>query len=357
MSRILEKQLRYDIDRLRADFRLMSELVHLGLTEAVEALREADRAKAYEVILRDSRIDSLESTIDQHCLEFMVKHTPVASNLRFVYSAAKISFELERVGDYAETIARQAIELSYSPRHSVTDLILEMSKVSLRMFYQAVQAFLESDVESANETMTLDPLVDDYERKIYETLSGENIRGSQQARRFHSLLTVANRLERVADQACNICEEVVYMTTGEVIKHHHDKEFRVLFLCVQNACRSQMAEAIGKKLTKSGRIHYFSAGGEPAKQMDAMMVEFMGKRGYDLRGQWTKSLKELPALDHFNVLVTLCHEACVNLPKIPFKTVALHWDVEEPSGKEEDYEKIHHYLETHIRDLMSALDQ
>lgn len=342
------------MERLRADFRLMSELVHIALTEAMESLSTQDRKKAYAVVLRDSQIDNLESSIDQHCLEFLAKHAPAASHLRFVFSAARICVELERVGDYAETIARQAIELSYGPRHPATDLLLEMSKIVLKMVFQSSQAFLESNVESANQTMDLDRQVDAFERQIYEKLTSENIQTSAQAKQTYSLLTIANRLERVADQTCNICEGVVYMATGEVLKHHHEKEYDVLFICVGNSCRSQMAEAIAKRLTVEARFHFSSAGSDPKTEMDSDMVRFLGEKGYDLSGQKPKGLNAILPLNSYDVLVTLCDEACAMLPRIPFKTVALHWGIEDPL-KTMDFEKTYQILEAHIRDLINAL--
>ncbi len=354
MNRILEKQIRYDTDRLRADFRLMSDLVHLGLTESIESLIEGDRKKAYGVVLRDSRIDNLESSIDHQCLEFLAKHSPAAAHLRFVYSAARISVELERVGDYAETIARQAIELSYGSVHPAVGLLQEMSRISLRMFIQGCQAFLESDVSLANETMDLDKEVDAFERRIYEKLTSENIQTPSQAKQIYSLLTIANRLERVADQSCNVCEEVVYMATGEVLRHHHEKQHKILLVCVGNACRSQMAEAIGNRLAEKGNFFFASAGSNPSTHLDEGMVHFMKGMGYDLAGHKPKGINVVLPLESYDVLVTLCDEACMNFPRIPFKTVLLNWSIEDPSRNQE-YEKIYQALEAHLRELINAL--
>ncbi|MBI4404968.1 MAG: phosphate signaling complex protein PhoU [Deltaproteobacteria bacterium] len=358
MNRILEKQLHYDMDRLRADFRLMSELVFLGLSDAVEALKEGDRKKAYEVILRDSRIDSLESSIDRQCLEFLVKHVPAAAHLRFVYAAAKMVSEVERVGDYAEGIARQAIDLSYSQKHPALGAIVEMADTAFHMFSRSTQAFLDSDMDLAVETVELDRQVDSFEEEIYKRLTSENIEDSAHAKKIYSLLHIANRIERVADQSCNICEEVVYMMTGEMLKHHHEKEIRILFVCEDNACISQMAEVIANQLG-AGRFAFDSAGIAAKPEWDDQCIKPLGQKGFTAEGHKPKKLDEVMPLDRYDVVVTIGDENRLRLPRLPFKTVALHWNIENPSSKQEADEKLFEQaianLETHIKDLLNAL--
>src|SRR5512139_2037252 len=107
----LEESLERDIERIRQKIREMSALAERALRDCVETLKDGDRQRAYAVILRDQYIDELEKEIDRLCLEFLVRQQPVASLLRFAYGTIKVNLELERVGDYAESIARQVIKL------------------------------------------------------------------------------------------------------------------------------------------------------------------------------------------------------------------------------------------------------
>src|SRR5512137_1354555 len=111
----LEESLERDVDRIRHQIREMSSLAERALRDCVQTLRDGDRQTAYAVILRDQYIDEKEKEIDRLCLEFLVRQQPVAGALRFAYSAIKINLELERVGDYAESIARQFLKLSELP--------------------------------------------------------------------------------------------------------------------------------------------------------------------------------------------------------------------------------------------------
>ena len=115
MASYYETSLQRDIERIHAKLAEMAHLAGRALDGALRAFIECDRQVAYAVILRDRRIDELERELDRLCLEFLVRQQPAAKHLRFVYSTIKINLELERVGDYAESIARQIIKLSAIP--------------------------------------------------------------------------------------------------------------------------------------------------------------------------------------------------------------------------------------------------
>ena len=115
MATRLEESLERDIDRIRQQVLEMSALAERALRDCVEALTDGNRQRAYAVILRDQYIDEKEKEIDRLCLEFLVRQQPVGVHLRLAYSTIKINLELERVGDYAESIARQLLRLSSLP--------------------------------------------------------------------------------------------------------------------------------------------------------------------------------------------------------------------------------------------------
>lgn len=115
MSTRLEESLEQDIQKIRDEVRAMSAIAEQSLRDCARAFVENDRQLAYAVILRDQHIDEKEKAIDQLCLRFLVRQQPAGSHLRLAYSTIKINLELERVGDYAESVARQVVKLDKFP--------------------------------------------------------------------------------------------------------------------------------------------------------------------------------------------------------------------------------------------------
>ena len=145
MSSHYETSLKRDIDRIREKLQEMGHLAELALDGALRAFVECDPQRAYTVILRDRRIDELEREIDRLCLEFLVRQQPAARHLRFAYSTIKINLELERVGDYAESIARQAIKLSNldlsAPVEAMEQIALKCISMALASTYSRMKSW------------------------------------------------------------------------------------------------------------------------------------------------------------------------------------------------------------------------
>src|SRR5437870_7854830 len=138
-----EESLQRDIDRIRSKVTHVGELGERALRDCVKALKEHNRQLAYAVILRDQYIDELEKEVDRLCLEFLVRQQPVALHLRFAYATIKINLEPERVGDYAESIARQVLKISSIEPQPSYDKFVAIANLSIPMLQQAVQAFVE----------------------------------------------------------------------------------------------------------------------------------------------------------------------------------------------------------------------
>src|SRR5262245_32576141 len=162
MTTHLEEALERDIERIRANVREMAGLAERALKDGVKALVEKDRQLAYAVILRDSYVDEKEKEIDRLCLEFLIRQTPVAGTLRFVYSTIRINLELERVGDYAEAIARQVLKVYSQPgvAQIPTEGILELASLAIPALHDATDAFFRQDPELARKTIAVEPTVD-----------------------------------------------------------------------------------------------------------------------------------------------------------------------------------------------------
>src|SRR5207249_4692672 len=148
-----EETLQRDIKAIQAKVTKMAQLDERALRDSLKALVERNRQLAYAVILRDQYIDELEKEIDRLCLEFLVRQQPVALHLRFAYATIKINLELERVGDYAESIARQILKISSMNITFATERFVEIADLSVPMLRNAVLAFVTQDADLARDTM------------------------------------------------------------------------------------------------------------------------------------------------------------------------------------------------------------
>jgi phosphate transport system protein len=355
-----EEHLQRDIELIRSRIRAMAQLADRALRDSLRALVEENLTLAYSVILRDQYIDESEKEIDRLCLEFLVRQQPVAGHLRMAYATIKINLELERIGDYAESIARQVLKVSaLHDKLPIADF-QALADVSLPMLRNAVKAFVEQDARLARESMDEEDKADMLRAKLDAGLLQLFQSGAIPVTALNPLQTIARRFERVADQAKNICEETLYMCTGEYMKHRKAEVLRVLFVDENNSCRSQMAEGIANALNAEGFV--FSSAGLEARALDWRTVEFLKEKGIDISRHVPKAVGQIPHLDHYQVIIALAKDAKKIFPPTPTKTVGLDWTVEDPSrlsGSLADvraaYEQTFQYISTHVRELVQAL--
>jgi protein-tyrosine-phosphatase len=177
---------------------------------------------------------------------------------------------------------------------------------------------------------------------------------------YTPLGTIARRFERVTDQSKNICEEILYMCTGEFLKHKGADAFRVLFVDADNACLSQMAEALGRSLNLP-RIVFTSAGLAPT-EVAPEMVRFLSDKGLAVGPGTTQALDQVQDREHYQVMVALAESCRKAFPPRPTKTVCLVWPLADPrtvSGSAAQvhaaFEEAYRFLDRHIRDLVEAL--
>ena len=354
-----EESMQRDIDRLRSKVAEMAGLADVALTAVLRAVVKRDRQLAYAVILRDRRIDELEKEIDRLCLEFIVRQQPVAKHLRFAYIAIKINQEIERIGDYAESIAKQVLKLSAIDFELPVARFEEIAGLAIPMLRDAARAFITENAELAQKTM----LVEDEVDGLKSTINAELFQLVQENKlpmtALTPLMTIARRFERVSDQAKNICEEVIYMSTGEYSKHAGGDVWRMVFLDNDNSCASQMAEAIGNTL---GRPQFvFASAGLAAGKIDPGTAEFLQGKGIDISRASARSLEQSPNLEFAQVLVALTKESKRGLPPHT-KAVCLDWSLDDPSkvqGSPEEkraaYEQAYRFLHMHIAELCDAV--
>jgi phosphate transport system protein len=360
MATHYEESLQRDLDRIRGKVTEMTGLCERALKDCLQALRERNRQLAYTVILRDRRIDELEKEIDRLCLEFLVRQQPVAGLLRFAYGTIRINLELERVGDYAESIARQSLKLMALDLKIPIERFEEIGHLSIPMLRDAIQAFVKQDAELARTTIEIEESVDVLKSKLNKDMVALFRESKIPFEALNPLMMITRRLERVSDQARNICMEVLYMCTGEYTRHQGTEVFRLLFVDEHNACRSQLAEAIANSLNQPKFI-FSSAGLEP-RPIDPATLAFMKEKGLDVSHLASKGIHQIPNLDHYHVIVALAKEVQKAFPPRPRKVVYLDWSINDPSKAQGTpaeihaaYEEADRFLREHIQDLVEAV--
>jgi phosphate transport system protein len=360
MTTHYEASMQRDISFIRQKVSEMAGLAQVALKRSLDALLNHNRQEAYSVILRDQRIDELEKEIDRLCLEFIVRQQPVAGPLRFAYVTIKINQELERIGDYSESIARQVLKLSQMEYKFPKERYVEIATLSIAMLADAVKAFLTQDAELASRTMETEETVDQLRNAINKEILLLREANLVPMESFSPLTTIARRFERVSDQAKNICEEVLYMVTGEYMKHRGVDVYRILFVDQHNSCRSQMAEAIANGLGHA-KLVFNSAGLEP-RPLHPATIQFLQSKGLDISRQQPKQISQVPNLEYYTVAVALAKDAKKLFNAVPAKAVKLDWLVEDPSetqGTPEEiqaaFERTYAYLEAQIKDLADAI--
>ena len=288
----LEVSLQRDIDQIVHKVKDMAALAEEALNRSMRSLSELNRQLAYSVILRDQRIDELEKELDRLCLEFIVRQQPVAKALRFVYAVIKINAALERVGDYAESIARQTLVLCSLDAKIPYQRFEEIATKAVPMLAVAVEAFVTQSPDKAKLAMATEEEVDRLRHQLGVYLVRMPQSNELPVKALAPLLTIMNRLERTADQAKDICQEVLYMCTGEYLKHPYSDVFRVLFVDDDNSCASQMAEAIGTSLEQP-KFVFWSAGLE-RKPIDIGAAKYLSDRGLDNSSRKSKAVDKVP---------------------------------------------------------------
>ena len=360
MASHYEETLERDIGRIRKTLSEMGNLAADALEASIGAFVARNRQKAYTVVLRDRRIDELEKELDRLCLEFLIRQQPVARHLRFAYTTIKVNLELERIGDYAESIARQVLKLTNIAVSVPMERFQQLAGLAIPMVRDAVKAFVVGDDKLARDVISREEETDALRSAINADLYQMRAEGKLPQEALNPLMTIARRFERSADQASNIAEEVIYMVTGEYQKHVGGDTWRMIFIDERNHCRSQMAEAIGSALDQP-RFIFASAGLEAANEVDPGTIEFLAKKGSDISRAKTRTVDQIPNLDAFQIIVALSPAAKRAFPK-PTKAVCLDWSLPDPSeatgdaaAKTAAYEQAFQFLNQQISDLCEAV--
>jgi phosphate transport system protein len=211
-----------ELDRLKSMLVGMAGLAEEAVRHAVDALLERDASKAELVKSNDDRIDELEVQIDNHAMSLLALQQPMARDLRLIMMTLKVSNDLERVGDHAVNIAEMMGYLIEAPPFPVIPEIEEMQSIATQMLASALDAFIRSDSQLARAVLEQDDRVDDLHDNNFRILLTHMMEDPRKITAGMDLLLISGNLERIADLATNIAEDVVYLVEGRSIKHHGD---------------------------------------------------------------------------------------------------------------------------------------
>jgi phosphate transport system protein len=207
-----------ELKLLKESLLTMASHAEAAVTRSVRALIDRDDALARQVVQDDSVLDRLEVEIDDTAIHLLAK-APLATDLRLTTVAMKISQNLERVGDAAVTIARRAIDLGSEPQLKPYVDIPRMAGMSLEMLRDAITAFINRVPEKARAVVPRDTDVDNLNRQLHRELSSFMVENPKTISRCLNLMVISKSLERIADHATNIAEEVVYLYEAIDIRH------------------------------------------------------------------------------------------------------------------------------------------
>ena len=216
----MERHFDEALKQLKEKLLRMSSLVEEAIGTSIKALMERNAELAYKVIKADDAINMLEIEIDDLCLKLLALYQPTAGDLRFVTSSMKITNDLERIGDLAVNIGQRTLDLIKVPPLKLRINIPKMATAAQGMLKDSLNAFVNKDSKLAYEVCKRDDEVDNLNHEIFMELLHSNPEDQKPVERVIDLALVAKNLERVADHSTNICEDIIYMVDGKVIKHH-----------------------------------------------------------------------------------------------------------------------------------------
>jgi phosphate transport system protein len=217
----MSKHLERDLENLQRDILTQAGAVEEAIHKAIRALQERNVQLAQQVIDGDSEIDEEENHVEEECLKILALHQPVAVDLRRTASALLINVDLERMADLAEDIAERAVSLARLPPIPIPEKLQRMTDLTTSMVRQSLDAFVNIDARLARLVCRLDDEVDRYNDAIILELI-RLMRGSpEMVEPGLSLFSATRHLERIADHATNIAEDVIYLVEGEIVRHRH----------------------------------------------------------------------------------------------------------------------------------------
>jgi len=211
--------LQREIEKLKKMILSLSAVVEESVEKAVRSISERDENLAVQVIESDRQIDKTEVEVEEECLKILALHQPVAIDLRYVIAVIKVNSDLERIGDLAVNIAEQAAYLATQESVEIPFDFGGMSDKARSMLRRSLDALVDMNADQAREVCVADNEVDAINREMYGQVQDGIRKRQDKMASLIRLLEVSRNLERIADHATNIAEDVVYMVDGQIMRH------------------------------------------------------------------------------------------------------------------------------------------
>jgi phosphate transport system protein len=215
----MTRHLQVELEKLKKAILHLGAMVEEAVHLAIKAMKSKDSETASSVIKNDDTINRTEVEIEEDCLKILALHQPVAVDLRFIAAVIKINNDLERIGDEAVNIAERVQIITRRPPVPVDIDYSVMAEKTESMLRMALDALVALDVDAAYKICLMDDEVDELNRQFYDIIKGTITNYPARAGSLINLLLIGRHLERIADHATNIAEEVIYMIEGEIPRH------------------------------------------------------------------------------------------------------------------------------------------
>lgn len=341
-----EERMEADLEFIRDWLWKIGEDVETALHNAKKILILRDSELAYTTVLGDGLINRDSRECDRLCHTFIARHLPGAGHLRELASTTRVNVTLERVGDYAVTICREALRLPEPLSGQLSSSMDAVFDESISILAESRKSFRDGNAEMAMALMQMATRVQNKMDGVYDILFAEDDR--MDAATMMAIFVIFNLLKRVADQAKNICDQTVYAVKG-IAKI--PKTYRILFLDQPGSGAAQLATAIGRKnFPESG--HFIPATPGTAEPVSAGLQEFMTQRALPEEDLVTEQLEVIKHdLAEFVVIVGLNGKVEDYIAQVPFHTSALNWVLPEGTDPSQQYR----VLREEIQRLMMLL--
>ena len=211
--------LQREIDKLKNQLLTLSAEVEGNVHTAVRSVEDRDAMLAHTVIRREQAADALEVNIEEECLKILALHQPVAGDLRFIVAVFKINHDLERIGDLAAHIAERALFLCSQPPIGISFRLAAMAEKTQQMLKKVLDAFVNLDKDAAREVCAADSAVNAIKREVIRQASDAIMQSPQRLEILLQIISIARHLERIADHAVNIAEDLLYLIEGTIARH------------------------------------------------------------------------------------------------------------------------------------------
>ena len=208
-----------EVDKLKKMILAEAAVVEDGLRKALKALREGDLSLAKQVYDSDSEIDRMEIDVEEEALKILALHQPVAQDLRFIIAVIKINNDLERIGDLMANMAKRVDVFVAKPDIRIPEKIYKMARLSESMVRDALSALVDMDEKLSAEVCSADEQVDTLHKEMFAYVQQEIKKQPQHTGVLLHQIGLSRNLERIADHATNIAEDVIYMVSGKISRH------------------------------------------------------------------------------------------------------------------------------------------